>query len=60
MGGAAVAHPPDGRLPLILAVLGAILVAGGVAMVAVPVAVVVAGLELIAGAYVARYVQVRR
>lgn len=60
MGGAAVAHPPDGRLPLILAALGAILVAVGVGMVSVPVAVVVLGLEMVAGGWSLMYLRVRR
>lgn len=51
---------PDGRVPLILAVLGALLVAYGVALVAVPAAFVVAGVELIAGGYVLRYLRVHR
>jgi len=45
-------------MPLILAVLGAVLVAVGVALsFTVPIGLIVAGGELLAAAYVARYLE---
>lgn len=44
----------------VLAVLGAIVVAVGAAMVFVPAGVIVAGLELLAAGYVRRYIETRQ
>lgn len=43
-----------------LAVLGALVVAVGVAMVFLPAGVIVAGLELVAAGYVRRYIETRQ
>jgi inosine/xanthosine triphosphate pyrophosphatase family protein len=45
---------------LLLAVAGAAAVAGGVAWIYQPAGLIVAGLELLAGAYVSRYLEARR
>ena len=45
---------------LALALLGAVAVAVGVALLSVPAGVVVAGVELLAAAYVVRYLEARR
>jgi hypothetical protein len=45
---------------LLLAVLGALVVAVGVALIYPPAGVIVAGLELLAAAYVIRYLEARR
>lgn len=47
------------RLPVSLAVAGALLICGGVALLSVPVALVVAGVEAIAAAYGVAYVKAR-
>ena len=47
------------RLPVLLASGGALLICGGVALVSVPVAVVVAGVESLVAAYTVAYVTVR-
>lgn len=47
------------RLPVSLAVGGALLVFGGVALISVPLALVVAGAESIIGAYTVAYAKVR-
>jgi hypothetical protein len=47
------------RLPVLLAIGGAFLICGGVALVSVPVAVVVAGVESLVAAYALAYVNVR-
>lgn len=47
------------RLPVLLAIGGAFLICGGVALVSVPVAVVVAGVESLVAAYAMAYVNVR-
>lgn len=44
----------------LLAVLGALVVAVGVAMIFLPAGVIVAGLELVAAGYVRRYIETRR
>ena len=48
------------RVAVILAVVGAVLVAVGVGLVYVPAGVIVAGVELIAAAYVHRYLEANR
>lgn len=48
------------RLALALALLGALIVAAGVALVSVPLGAVVLGLELIAAAYMIQYWEARR
>lgn len=45
---------------MVLAVLGAAAVAVGVAWIYQPAGVIVGGLELLAGAYVTRYLEARR
>ena len=45
---------------LALALLGAVAVAVGVALLSVPAGVVVAGVELIVAAYILRYLEARR
>ena len=47
------------RLPVSLAVGGALLVFGGVALISIPLALIVAGVESILGAYTVAYVKVR-
>ena len=47
------------RLPVLLAVGGALLVFGGVALISVPVAMVVGGVESILAAYALAYAKVR-
>ena len=47
------------RLPVLLAIGGALLICGGVALLSVPVALVVAGVESIVAAYSVAYVNVR-
>ena len=47
------------RLPVSLAVAGALLICGGVALLSVPVALVVAGVESIVAAYGIAYANVR-
>ena len=47
------------RLPVLLAIGGAFLICGGVALVSVPVAVVVAGVQSLLAAYVLAYANVR-
>jgi hypothetical protein len=42
---------------LLLAILGAIAIAGGAGLIYVPAGVIVAGVELLAGAYVIRYLE---
>jgi len=44
-------------MALIFAVVGAVLIAAGAALVAVPVGLIVAGGEFIVAAYVARYLE---
>jgi len=43
-----------------MAILGALVVAAGIAMVFVPAGVIAAGIELIAGAYLRAYLEARR
>lgn len=43
-----------------LAILGALVVAVGVAMIFLPAGVIVAGLELVAAGYVRRYIETRQ
>jgi hypothetical protein len=47
-------------LVVVLAVLGGLAVAAGVGLVFLPAGLIVAGLELLAAAYVIRYLGVRR
>ena len=47
------------RLPVLLAVCGAFLLAGGVALISVPVSLMVAGVEAMAAAYAIAYVKAR-
>jgi hypothetical protein len=56
--GAADAQP--GSSALALAILGALVIALGAGMVYLPAGVVVAGLELLAAAYVVRYLEAQR
>lgn len=46
--------------PTVLVVLGALVVAVGVAMVFLPAGVIVAGLELVAAGYVRRYIDTKQ
>lgn len=46
-------------MAVVLAVIGCVLVASGVAAIHVPAALVVAGVECIAAAYVAAYLRAR-
>lgn len=43
-----------------LAILGAVAIAAGVAWIYPPAGVIVAGLELLAGAYIVRYLEARK
>lgn len=45
---------------MVLAVLGALAVAGGIALVYVPAGMIAGGLELLAAGYVVGYVEARR
>lgn len=45
---------------VLLAVLGAVGIAGGVGMIFLPAGVIVAGVELVVGAYVIRYLEAAR
>lgn len=47
-------------MTLLLAILGALAVAVGAALVYLPAGVIVAGLELLVAAYVIRYLEARR
>lgn len=47
-------------MTLLLAVLGALAVAVGAGLVFLPAGLIVAGLELLAAAYVIRYLEARR
>ena len=47
-------------MALILAAFGAVFIFAGVALVSVPAALIVAGVELVAAGYVARYMEVKR
>lgn len=47
-------------LPVLLAVLGAVLIASGVGLASLPAGLVTGGLECIAGAYVVGYLGARR
>jgi hypothetical protein len=47
------------KLAVVMALLGALALAAGVALIYLPAGVIVAGIELIAGAYVVGYLEAR-
>lgn len=48
------------KVAAVLALLGAIAIAAGVALICLPAGVIVGGLECVAGAYVIGYLEARR
>jgi hypothetical protein len=48
------------RLPIVLAILGALIVAAGTAAVYVPAGIILAGLEFLGAAYLIAYLEARR
>lgn len=48
------------RLPIALAILGALIVVAGTAAVYVPAGIILAGLELLGAAYLIAYLEARR